>query len=516
MPDDVTKKEQNESISDEQSNDEIVYVTTSSEGSDAEDSKAARLRTLRVVNMTNVINSADGSLYPIVMPQIQASLHLPLDQLGLASSIGSLLQAVTTPMWGWANDKYSRKKVLGIGCLIWGVLTILMAFSMHFFDMLLYRLFTGVGLAVIVPTAYSLIADYIPAPQRGKAYGVLGLTGLVGMVIGAVIATIIVNQVNDIVPGLDNWRLVFMSWGAASVVIAALVFVFAKDPARGQMEVGFADAPKNRKTRSMKLADFKTILKNKTFLLICTQGVAGSIPFAGILFMPTWLEYIGFQPLEAAGLFVIIAISAGAGTVFGGWFGDRAARWSPKRGRIFVAQLSVGSAIPLVIILLVFIPHVTSSMYEMLVVGLIVGFLCTWAGNACNLPIFSEIFEPEIRGSAFSVDRVFEGSIAAFGTYFISLAATAFGFATPPASYGQLPNLYPDPFRLANLAALTKGMFLIMIIPQILCLCLYSLVYITYPSDLKKAKAIMEARYTAQDNPEGTAEKLLRLEDDYR
>jgi hypothetical protein len=275
------------------------------------------------------------------------------------------------------------------------------------------------------------------------------------------------------------------------------------------MEEGFTENGLKRRTVQRK--DFKTILKNKTFIFIVMQGVFGSIPTAGIMFLPTWIEYMGFQPLVASGLFVIVAFSAGAGYVFGGWFGDHMAKKSPNRGRIMVAQLSVGGAIPLELLLFLGFnlsarPVPLASIIGMLVVGMIVGFWCSWAGNGCNNPIFSEIFEPEIRGSAFAVDRVFEGSIASFGTLFISLVATAFHFVTPPPTFSTLypqgPNQYPDWFALPNLHSLTLAMIIIMTIPQATCLALYTLVYFTYPADLKRAKAIMAARAAAEKEPE--------------
>lgn len=461
----------------------------------SEGQKKSRSRTLAIINTTNVVNSADASLFPTVIPQINQSLQLQLEQVSFVSSVGSFLQAATTPIWGWANDKYSRKKVLGIGCVIWGVLTILLAFSINFIDMLLYRALTGIGLAVITPTVNSLIADFYPASQRGKAFGILSLIGGAGTLIGAIFASLMVT-LSPIIAGIDNWRLVFAAWGVASVIIAGLVFIMAKDPPRGQMDSGFTDNVTGAEKRTMKLSDYKTILTNKTFLLICAQGVAGSIPSNALLFIPAWLEYMGYPAFNAMMLYLIVALGAGVGTVFGGWFGDKAAKWSPNRGRIMVAQLSVFSGIPLTAILLVVIPANTSSssMLEMMITGIALGFLATWAGNACNNPIFSEIFEPEIRGSVFSVDRVFEGSISAFGAFFIGIAATAFGFQTPADSLGPNPWTYPDPFRQANLSALSQGMVTIMIIPWILCLILYTLIYFTYPKDFKRMKDILAAK----------------------
>src|SRR5271157_7713 len=458
-----------------------------------------RSRTIKVINTANVVNAADGSLFPIVMPQIQASLGLSLDQVSFISSVGGFLQVVTTPIWGWANDKYSRKKVLGVGCIIWGILTIFIAFSVNFMDMLVYRTLTGIGLAVVTPTVNSLIADLYPPAVRGKAFGILSLIGGMGVFIGAIFATVMVTLF-PVIWTIDSWRLVFAVWGVASIAIAGFVFILATDPPRGQMDIGFTGTRSGEEKRTVKLSDYKKILTNKTFMLICAQGISGSIPANALVFIPMWLEYMGFTAINAMMLYLLIALGAAAGVVFGGWLGDRAAKWSPNRGRIMIAQLCVIMGIPLVTIFFLVIPGNTSfnSIMELLATGLAIGFTCSWAGIACNLPIFSEIFEPEIRGSVFAVDRLFEGSIASFGTFFIGLATTAFGYQTPSPSfvtlYGQNPWLYPDSFRLPSLAALSHGIFAIMIIPWIICIALYSLVYFTYPKDYKRKREILEAR----------------------
>lgn len=466
-------------------------------------SDSDRKKTQRVVNASNMINAADQSLYPLVFSSIQNTMGISIETLGLISTAQGLTQAITTPIWGWMNDKHSRKKVLAFGCIFWGVFTILFAFSVTFVDMIIYRLIIGVGLAVIVPTAQSIIADYFPPEKRGVAFGMLGLMMILGVVFGAVSATLLVDAELipfDIIPGLDNWRLVFIVWGTISIVIAVFVLIFAKDPVRGSVDIGFTGS----ESYSIKRSDFKKILTNKTFMLICAQGMAGSIPWTAIYLLPTWFEYVGFAPLVAGVAFILIAFGAAAGNLFGGWVGDRAAKWNPSKGRILVAQISVAIGIPLVFILFYVIPPSTDSYYLYLIFGILAGFSITWAGNACNSPIFSEIFVPEIRGSAFAVDRLFEGGVSAFGTYLVTIAAALLGFMTPigyPSNY--TPNQYAPDFRTTNMLALGHGLFWIMFPFWVVCLILYFLVYKTYPKDFQRTKNILEERGREK---QGTAE----------
>ena len=71
----------------------------------------------------------------------------------------------------------------------------------------------GVGLALLIPTAQSLTADYNPADRRGSAFGLLWMTGALGALLGAVFAT----NVGHLRPlALEGWRFAFLAVAVAS------------------------------------------------------------------------------------------------------------------------------------------------------------------------------------------------------------------------------------------------------------------------------------------------------------
>lgn len=454
---------------------------------------AGRADTQITTNTANIINTADAQLFPSLYAQVQSTLGLDVVQLGMITGVRTFAQSIFTPLWGWWSDRYSRKHVLATGCFIWAICTILMAFAVGYIDLFIYRLLTGLGLAVLAPTAQSLIADYYPPEERGKSYGILGLTGVIGVIVGTIFATALVTGTKYIY-GIDSWRFVFIIWGILSIIVGILVLIFAKDPIRGEMEPELAEIITREKAEEYRAtkSDIKKIFKNKTFLLIVLQGIVGSIPWNGILFMIIWFQYIGFDPLTAGLMFSLIAIGAAFGNVLGGWIGDKAAKWKPKSGRIIIAQISVFSGIPLTLVIFFIIPMNPSSMILYIIFGAFTGLLISWCGPGCNNPIFSEIFEPEIRGTSYSVDRLFEGSFAALGTILVGLAAAFYGYQTPPL--GTEISSLPEAIRVRNAMALAQGMFLVALIPWTLCLILYSLVYKTYPKDFDKIRKILEQR----------------------
>jgi MFS family permease len=451
-----------------------------------------------IMNSANIIDNADAQLFPNVFNQVQTDfashgVTITIGQLGWIVTIRSLLQAVTTPMWGWWNDRHSRKKVLAFGCILWGVATILMATSMSFVELLVYRSVTGVGLAVIIPTTQSVVADLIPPAYRGRAFGWLAFTQVIGVIAGTLFATELVNSVPS------NWRLVFYIWGVISIGIGLAIYFFATDPVRGlsDPEGFFKKIQEGHGEQQVQRKAFKEILANKTFVTIVAQGVIGSLPWNAILFMVTWFEYIGFDPTTAGIMFVVIAIGAALGNFYGGVFGDMAARKSPKYGRIAVAQISAVMGIPLVWVIFILIPPVMASIYLYVIIGGVTGFLISWPSAAANLPIFTEIFEPEIRGTVYSVDRVFEGSFSAFGTIFVAWIASALGYITPGANITDFGAL---PYATHNAHVLAWGMFLMCVIPWIISSSIYTLVYIYYPKDFAKMRAILRARMQEKAN----------------
>jgi MFS family permease len=447
-----------------------------------------RGRTNATMNLANVIDAVDGQIFPAVYKNVKDEfaaktppVTLGFAQLGLITATRSILQSVSTPMWGWWSDRHSRKKLLAFGCWFWALFTILTALSVGYPDLLFWRAITGIGLAVIVPTTGSLVTDYFPPERRGRAFGVLGFTGGMGAIIGTLFMTLAIPEdPHTLVYGLVGWRFGFIVVAIVSIFIGLIVWGLVKDPLRGGVEPELARILTEQKAQRYRLkrADYLKILKKRTFIVILAQGVAGTIPWYGsILWMIAWFEFIGFSNGVAGVMFVIIAIGGSIGVVLGGWIGDRAARWRPDSGRIIVAQISVFAGIPLSFVIFELIPRITASFSLYVLFGFLMVLLITWAGPANNA-MFSEIFEPEIRGSVFSVDRVFEGSVGALGTLFVGLFA----------DYLSAPGI------LNAAAALGDSMFVIAVIPWIICLILYTLAYRTYPKDKAMLRQAMETR----------------------
>jgi hypothetical protein len=332
--------------------------------------------------------------------------------------------------------------------------------------------------------------------REAKPSEILGLGGLLGAIIGTVFATGVAGLGNISLLGLviEGWRLVLLLWGLLSLFTGLVVLLFAKDPLRGGLEPELVKVLTQEKAQKYKVkrSDYK-ILTNRTFALTLVQGVAGSVPWTGLLFLVTWLQYVGFESLTSGIILAFMILGTAMGNLFGGLVGDRAARWRPKSGRIIIAQISVFSGIPMTYVMFLLIPMSTNSILLYTIAGALTGFLRSWCSNACNSPIFSEIFEPEIRSSVYSVDTMIEGSAGAMGTLIVGALAEIF-FGYKPVPSGVEIYTLPAAVRIPNALALSNAMFFVAFVPWTLCLIFYTLVYYAYPRDAEKLRKTLEQR----------------------
>jgi len=84
---------------------------------------------------------------------------------------------------------FNRIYVLAFGVCFWGLMTALFSGCTTLTQGYVVWAFNGIGLALVVPTGQSLIADYFSEKSRGAAFGALYLTGAVGALLGTAFAT---------------------------------------------------------------------------------------------------------------------------------------------------------------------------------------------------------------------------------------------------------------------------------------------------------------------------------------
>ncbi len=149
-----------------------------------------------------------------VLPEIATDLH-GLDLYTWVFTASMLAMAVSVPIFGKLSDTYGRRRlyIIGVATFLVGAAACGVAQSME--QLIAARVVQGVGMGAIMPLALAIIADVIPASERGK------WQGLMGAVFG--LATVLGPLAGGAIADAFGWRWVF--WINLPLGVLALVTI---------------------------------------------------------------------------------------------------------------------------------------------------------------------------------------------------------------------------------------------------------------------------------------------------
>ncbi|XP_074280142.1 uncharacterized protein LOC141605328 isoform X1 [Silene latifolia] len=454
--------------------------------------KAEKL-TLILVNLAGIMEKADESLLPGVYKEVGQALHADPTQLGSLTLLRSIVQSACYPLAVYLSARHNRAHVIALGAFLWASATFLVALSNTFSQVAISRALNGIGLAIVAPAIQSLVADSTDETNRGTAFGWLQLTANIGAILGGLCSVLIAPLT---LLGIPGWRISFHIVGIISVFVGILVRIYAKDPhfSNGNPSPHGHNPNASFKMQVKELVnEAKSVIKIPSFQIIVAQGVMGSFPWSALSFAPMWLELTGFSHTTTAFLLGLFTIAGSVGGLFGGWLGDRMSGRLPKAGRIILAQISSGSAIPLTAVLLLVLPDDPSTAVMHGLVFFITGFFISWNAPATNNPIFAEIVPEKSRTSIYALDRSLESILSSFAPPVVGLLAQhVYGYK--PVAKGSTLSQEIETDR-GNASSLAKALYLAIVVPISLCCIIYSFLYCTYPRDKQRAQmhALVEA-----------------------
>lgn len=265
-------------------------------------------------------------------------------QLGNLALARAMMQALASPLGGVSSALAPRGAVIAAGCLIWATFTALFGTLSSYALAVPVLAMNGLGLALVIPNVQSLTADYYPPGARGRAFGALWLVISLGGMLGALYAT---NMGAATPLGVPGWRFVFVSVAVASAGVGLANGIWVHDPGYAGRAAAAREAGASLSSTLRAMgAGVLAVAGIPTFLLIITQGIVGSVPYASLIFLTLYLQLAGMSDAHASLLVAAYLAGGGVGGLIGGAVGDLAARLSPGHGRILATQFSVAVGIP--------------------------------------------------------------------------------------------------------------------------------------------------------------------------
>jgi MFS family permease len=341
-------------------------------------SVAGATTALVLLTALNFVNYIDRYILPGVQEQIKGEFHLSDEHIGALTFWFMIAYMATSPITGYLGDRFPRKPMIVIAALFWSGINFFTA-SVHSYDSLLIRhAALGIGEASFGIFAPAILSDFYPEDQRNRVLTIFNIALFVGAALGYLIGGVVGEHF--------GWRRSFIVSAIPGAIIAILIAIFMKEPARG--------ASQQEKTKLEK-GTVLSLLKNKAYLASILGYAAVTFSLGGISWwMPSFLHrVVGLTQSSAGFIMGAITVVAGlSGTVTGGIIAQRWSRRTPK-ALYLVPAISAALAVPPAL-LCFFGPH-SLTLYGL---GAAIFFISLGTGpvNAATL----NAVRPEIRATA--------------------------------------------------------------------------------------------------------------------
>ncbi|KRY51295.1 Protein spinster -like protein 1 [Trichinella britovi] len=228
--------------------------------------------TVAILFFINLLNYMDRFTIAGVLTEVQEFYNIGDWEAGLLQTVFISFYMVFAPTFGYFGDRYSRKKIMICGVIVWSGAVLFSSFvpKEHFLLFLLLRGVVGIGEASYQTVAITILGDLFTKQMRSRMlmlfYFAVPIGSGLGFIVGSKVAKAAYNQ----------WQ-----WGVRVTpplgVICILLAIFVlKEPKRGAAEQNTNSEPTSW------LDDLRYLLSNRsyvwsTFGFTCVAFTVGSL-----------------------------------------------------------------------------------------------------------------------------------------------------------------------------------------------------------------------------------------------
>lgn len=308
-------------------------------------------------------------IFPLYVLDLGAT-HL---MLGIIISVYGAVQLLTQIPAGRLSDLRGRKPVLLIGLMTFAIMPLLYIYASNAYQLILIRIFGGIGASIVWPVAMALIVDSVEPSHRGLAMGWYNASFYSAVAVGPVIGSLLYGSF-----GLKAPFLFWSLFAAAALVI--VIFVVREPPVRS----GVLSA---NPSRSKLIIDGSMI----TFLICCgVVMLPGLIGGFNMTLLPELALSVGLGVSQLGILYLAYAGSNALSNIYFGRAADIGNR------RLLISGGCFGCALGFAV--LGHGPGLLPQLFSLALLGLSSG-MCTPAAAV----VVSDVTSPERRGEIFGI-----------------------------------------------------------------------------------------------------------------
>jgi len=333
-----------------------------------------------------ILEGFDIQSIGVAAPSIQAEFNLTKGQLGWIFSAATLGMFPGAIVAGRLSDKIGRKKILIFSVAIFGVMSLLTAFTTGFNSLVLIRFLTGVGMGGALPLIIAMSSESVSERWSATAVSIM----YAGVPIGAAITALAAGMFTEV----GQWKNIFYLGGLAPILILPLLALFLKET-----------YTKRPATKEIENNDFKFVLFGEGRLASTLQIW---LSFLGTLivlyFILNWLPVLmqsnGLSMKNVSNIQVSYQVGALLGVLSLGWLLSRI------KIRTVVIMIYVGILVGLSAL------AISKSLTGLMLSAALSGFFLT-GGQSALYALAAKVYQKSMRGTGVGV-AVAMGRIGSF------------------------------------------------------------------------------------------------------
>jgi predicted MFS family arabinose efflux permease len=184
---------------------------------------------LFLLTLIFTINCIDRSVIIVIVEPIKHEFQLKDGQIGLLTGLafGASYALFALPM-GVLSDRVNRRNLLAILLALWSAATVACGFARNFTLLLVARMVMGVAESGGSPCSNSMIADMFPPQRRATAVAIFFMAPALGGALAFMVGSSIAQAY--------GWRTTFLLAGLPGLVLAAVLVLVMRHPARGAID----------------------------------------------------------------------------------------------------------------------------------------------------------------------------------------------------------------------------------------------------------------------------------------
>jgi len=174
-------------------------------------------KTALIISVLNsFITPFMGSSINIALPAIERDFHVDAVLLSWIATSYLLAVAVFLVPSGRLADIYGRKRIFTAGVFLFLISSIACAVSFSTEMLIFFRIFQGIGNAMVFATGMAILVSVYPPRERGKVLGLNVAAVYIGLSVGPFLGGILTQYL--------TWRSVFLVTVPLCIIILTLLF----------------------------------------------------------------------------------------------------------------------------------------------------------------------------------------------------------------------------------------------------------------------------------------------------